>query len=991
MENPPSLISLMSLSLDFHFMNPVVLSEAYVNLNFLQHRIWIDACSIDLWLLDMWRTLSHPRFRYLPTFFVPPVAHGEVTREETDHFRSFFPSLPPADMPCPYENVVYVLNTGPDIDKPGNHFCVVAFLPSSRVIYVIGRRFNANQANYYDKDWAGWDGHRIWTRICALFGWDLHSETLTHIRLCSVDWMQNGYDCGPIACQVAQHLMQNGLRMDGALRWKQPRLPCCHPLRRKMAERIDELIWNGFHAFQALDAEEIREMDPTLIEIGTDLMITLRTAFDLDPTCELRKVIQSIDKGMKTCQRCHAMLAEIEEARAAAICPVPVRRKTMKDAGQARNKELLKGTKSMAALVMGEETTAEIDSTGDKDEIAHPDSPEPEENSEAFVVGDWTQARIGRFPRPKTGPKIPPLTSLRGRQLPFKAQFDDYYDDGPTMEDLHPVPQEIMGYDTSLVYLANRVTSMPWTLFKDYGYRLLPNFAQNFYLGKPYRFKEHLCPVGLADPPDSITAYQAERVGRYGATIEVNDLLHVGAEELLDLATAEGDDTILLTGKTLEGDHVLLDLQRDAVKPKTLLYSCDIDSLIWITQTPRILGPFGIYASPLIRDKAPIWKNNHVRVELLFPQSDEDREAGGKREEWWTKPFSLSNIPHLLFGLLHQGSPAVDILLFFPRMTHKHPYTHYSETLIPKHIQEILWDRVILPSIKAVLPETAAVYFPLDRAHSRFKQGLGKGNITRTPLHVLQGSNMEEIMENMKLLVSQTMSSLQPIHSFIYVKIQEGGDSLVHFRSFFFVLQIKGSKRLTHSQEPNLSISAKEAMNNFKRCYTGLDWDYMNIPKHGQLVCDVGITVQPENSMLDLVGLWRLDCLEASYGAGGYLTGNIHSLNTLAMYGGLQAESPSWRSKESHICFRSSYNLAYEATRQHDNSRDLFQERHVFNRDPWFQHQFDSVKEIYDEKAPEQSYGVRDEFRISGRGVEELIKCVDDSVRIHDLSRMMEG
>jgi hypothetical protein len=197
------------------------------------------------------------------------------------------------------------------------------------------------------------------------------------------------------------------------------------------------------------------------------------------------------------------------------------------------------------------------------------------------------------------------------------------------------------------------------------------------------------------------------------------------------------------------------------------------------------------------------------------------------------------------------------------------------------------------------------------------------------------------------------------------------------------VVQIKGSKRLTHLQEATLDISAKEAMKNFKRSFTGLDWDYMNIPKYGQVLCDVGITIQPDHPKEELVGLWRLDCLEASYGAGGYLTGQIHTLNTLSMYGGLQAESPSWRSKEMHIRFRSSYNLAYEATRQHDNSRNLFEEKEVFNRGPWFQHELKSIKDIYEEKASEQSYGVRDEFRISGQAVNELIKCVDDSVRIY--------
>jgi hypothetical protein len=968
-----------NFSLDFHFMNPLVTSGAYLELNTLQHRCWIEVSSIDLWLLDMWRSMPQPHFQYLPTFFIPPMAQAEVTQDEILHFRSFFPLLPPAGTSCPYQNLVYVLNTGGDRAKSGNHFCTLAFIPSSKLIYIIGRKYSMNHANYDDKDWDSWDGRRIWRRVCALFGWDTVSIPLSPIRLCSVNWVQNGYDCGPIACQISQHLMQNGLCLDRDIHWKRPKLPCCHPLRKKVAERVNHLIWDGIRAFDLLSAEQIQEIDSTLANTWADLMITLKAAFDLDPASELKIVIQNLDKAMQNCPHCHAMLEEMEHDRAALICPIPTRKKALQEATESRKKELLKGTKSMAALVMGEEPTPDsqdLEEDPTEEEEAVPDRPG---RNNIFQVGDWTQARIGRFPRPKTGPHIPIPTSLRGRQLPFDAHFDNYYS-GPTLTDLHPIPSSIMGYDTSLVYLADRITTFPWSLFKDYGYRLLPNFAKNFYLGKPFLFKEHLCPVGLPNPPDSIMAYHAPRFSRDGAMVDIKDSLHINAAELLELADAEHDDAVLLTGKTLEGDYILLDLQRDAVQPQNLLYSCDIDSMIWITRTPKFIGPFGIYASPVIRDRAPIWKSNHAYVELLFPQSDEDREEGGMREEWWTKSFPLSRIPHLLFGLLNQGIP-VEILLFFPRMTHRHPLTHFSDTLIPKHIQNILWDRVILPSIRLILPETAAVYFPLDREHLRFKQGLGKAGASRAPLHALQGFHMTEVVKEMKKSVRRAHLCCCNAN-FRYLKIREGGDSLAHFGSFFFVVQIKGSKRLTHSQEETLDISAKEAFNNFQRSFPGLDWNYMNLPKNGQLLCDAGITIQPDNPEEELVGLWRLDSLEASYGAGGYLMGQIHTLNTLSMYGGMQAESPSWRSKETHIRFRSSYNLAYEATRQHDNSCDLFQEKEVFNRGPWFQHQINSVKEIYEEKACLQSYGVRDEFRISGLAINELIQCVHDSVRL---------
>lgn len=132
---------------------------------------------------------------------------------------------------------------------------------------------------------------------------------------------------------------------------------------------------------------------------------------------------------------------------------------------------------------------------------------------------------------------------------------------------------------------------------------------------------------------------------------------------MLVVADQKKFDTILLTGKTLKDKYTLLDLQKDTVQPNNLLYSCEIDSIIWITQTPRFVGLFGIYASPIIRDRAPTWKSNYTYVELLFLQSYKDREKDCTREEWWTNSFPLSRIPHLLFELLHQGSP-IKILLF---------------------------------------------------------------------------------------------------------------------------------------------------------------------------------------------------------------------------------------------------------------------------------------------------------------------------------------
>ena len=206
-----------------------------------------------------------------------------------------------------------------------------------------------------------------------------------------------------------------------------------------------------------------------------------------------------------------------------------------------------------------------------------------------------------------------------------------------------------------------------------------------FDLGKPILVEEHLCPVGLTEPPKTITDYSShKRLGRYGDEVVVNDLLVVGAERLLEIADEEGEDAILLTGKTIENCYVCIDLLQDHVEPNDLDFSCDIDSLIWITHKPKFKGPVEIYSIPVIRDRAPMWKSNHVQIQVLQPQTEDDQAKIGGRTEWFATTHSLSTIPHLLFGIV-RGSSLVEILIFFPRMMHKDPHRHFRVNGIYTH------------------------------------------------------------------------------------------------------------------------------------------------------------------------------------------------------------------------------------------------------------------------------------------------------------------
>jgi len=169
---------------------------------------------------------------------------------------------------------------------------------------------------------------------------------------------------------------------------------------------------------------------------------------------------------------------------------------------------------------------------------------------------------------------------------------------------LDPIPDTVMQLaQLSLVYIANKVITTPWTLFKDYGYRLLPDFAQMFWLSQPIQLREHLSPVGLLNPPPVFTFHNPLKKSRSGQLIIANDHTMLGAEELLELTDDTRNDLPLLTGMLEDGSYIYLDLEKDRIEPQHVYKACDIDSLIWITRKPKFNGSIGVYELPIIQKK----------------------------------------------------------------------------------------------------------------------------------------------------------------------------------------------------------------------------------------------------------------------------------------------------------------------------------------------------------------------------------------------------
>ena len=263
---------------------------AYDDLGNLGDKKWLTNNSIDPWLLNLWKTMLQPKFRYLPTYYIPPVGGGETTAEEVKLFRIFF-DLSAVGNPCPLEDVVYVLNTGLGPVKTGNHFCTVAFMPSTRVIHILGRGYSTNDSYNDDPDWDSWGGKCIWARLCTLYGWN--EEELGEMKLCSVNWTQNGYDCGPIACQIVWDLMTYGYRVNRELKWKMPSFPCCHTLRKTMAQKINEIIVEGVEIFHTLGEGFLRELsaDENEYKNWVELMGPMTEAIRHNPGSEMKLVV----------------------------------------------------------------------------------------------------------------------------------------------------------------------------------------------------------------------------------------------------------------------------------------------------------------------------------------------------------------------------------------------------------------------------------------------------------------------------------------------------------------------------------------------------------------------------------------------------------------------------------------------------------------------------------------------------------------------------
>ena len=150
----------------------------------------------------------------------------------------------------------------------------------------------------------------------------------------------------------------------------------------------------------------------------------------------------------------------------------------------------------------------------------------------------------------------------------------------------------------------------------------------------------------------------------------------------------------------------------------------------------------------------------------------------------------------------------------------------------------------------------------------------------------------------------------------------QGNDWLSHFGSFFFVMEAKGIKHRTLCKVNANGANPCEVL-----CskFDSVDFDALMQRENGQVLMDLGLSYHPQlykptfdpgsdfsNSvpdnpcpadLLPLVCLWNLHHLNGSYNAAGFNQGTIHHTNTMADFGGRQAEMQTTRSSLVQLCF----------------------------------------------------------------------------------------
>jgi hypothetical protein len=527
-----------------------------------------------------------------------------------------------------------------------------------------------------------------------------------------------------------------------------------------------------------------------------------------------------------------------------------------------------------------------------------------------------------------------------------RCDFDEYFG-GPSLEDMR-IFQALGGLESQpLDWFSQPTVRSCWELFKDWGYRLEPEFAHMFACDKPQKVVEHFLPP----PQHASVKIETLDIGMH------MDSCIMGMEEMLGDAGSEGSLAsmeMFIKGKTIDDWFIVFDPTRDA-HPCDFALSYDIDSIILTGDKLELGGDVEIEVLPYSGHTPPIPKSNHTYVELLMPQSEEDKQTGG-RSEWFSNRISVSTVPHTHFAKIGPFK----ISVHFPRMKHNDPITGKRATLIPWEVQNLFLTEVVYPAIKAGENPSTMPYknYTLDEWKWKAANNARFSGASRT---VVVGADQFNALQ----IAMRAIIAADP-------------DDLGIFASHYFIMEAKGIKQHTNCL---IGEDASDPYQVLCEKFPYIDFEALRKRESGQLVIDLGLGFHPISpDGTSMVCLWDLGKIGQSYDSTGMLKGNVHHTNTMANFGGCQAEMSQRRASLVQICFRSTYCLHYETVRRVRGGEISFcEDIDAYNTNASFMKSCDDYLKMLN-GGRTKSYGVRDEIRGSGAAIYDVLKTLPSMV-----------
>ena len=877
----------------------------------------LDGCCMEFYMLwFMMQRLSSNKMWYVHMQTALECIRGlKINQEVIDDFRSSMDIT----IPAPQKPIIMIC---PHAD----HYFVVVLDYQTSSLYVLGRNIAINLGRSFGdaSDLHEWNALNIWSQMPLLFGWDedLGSSEPSVIQM--VNWrqvmcllcfylsvfnltkthQQNGIDCGAYAVPLACSLLRSGIHLDKSGLILKPALECPHYSRLRILRGTLNYVERSYNIWESRrnDFHWICDADDDAIYLCSDAN-------------HLQQSFAHVESAIAT------------ERDKCSVCV------------QAYRKEKERRDKEHGAQSSSDPQTDQ----------QHKSVKVPEH---LMDLADMRGARNRHLMKPRIPMRLPHAMNLPLQRFQFAKRnrcvdYDDYFK-GPVLDDLYDLqrPGGLQGFPLDFDF--QPTVHSAWERFKDYGYRLQPEFAWTWNQQEPLYVKEHTlqpAPIGTHDN-------LAEGEG--------NDSIVMGMSEMLEDAGDPGSIAsmqMFVSGRTASGDLIIVDPLRDSVpiQPESLRLSGDIDSFVWITDYIRTCSPIGIHVLPYSGKQPPIYKSNHACIEVLNPQSQEDQDRGG-RQEWFSTRHSLSVIPHTHFASLSVGNVTVNVSVFFPRMKHKDPLTGKRATLIPWEIQTVWLTQVVYPAVLRGEDPSAMPYKDYTLDQWRWKT---QGAVKMVP-----------ISEHNLLLMQ---------HRMLEIIQEDESEDLHRFASFFFVMDGRAMKEstmvdITTGENPFTMLCER---------YPQLHWEHMMKRENGQLLLDIGMAYNMDsNDNGPLVALWDLPKLRYSYAACGMKVPTIHHTNTLAHYGGMQSEMILDRERITQLCFRLSYGLYYQPVRsgrggdiKFCNDSDAYQTNSDFRKSIR-----GHIRMLRGSKT--KSFGVREELRGSGPAIKEILTDVQGLVRL---------